>query len=152
MSAPPPPAERVVSAGKAGDISLRLTQDAQQQTFGNGKFNQTRLLATLRRALERNDILTKETDPALPTIEITISDVHTRSSFVAIRFGWPADDDHIEGDVVVRTPSGTASTQFSVSASYAAGFPAGDKNAPIDWLYESFARRVLQGLKGPASL
>ena len=142
-------AAQTAAARKAGDISLMLTQDAEIQAAGTGKFSKGRLLATLRRALERNDVLTHDADPRLPRIDITISDVHTRANSIAIAFGPEGDDDYLEGQVMVRSPAGATLQEFTVSASYAmgAGFIARRDDPPMDWLYESFARRVLAVLK-----
>jgi hypothetical protein len=144
-----PVAAQTAAARKAGDVSLMLTQDAELRAAETGKFSKGRLLATLRRALERNDVLTHDADPGLPRIEVTISDVHTRANSIAIAFGPEGDDDYLEGQVTVRSPTGATLQQFSVSASYAigAGFIARRDDPPMDWLYESFARRVLDVLK-----
>jgi Domain of unknown function (DUF4410) len=137
------------SGTKAGDISIALAPEAQKQAVDNLTFNQDALLATVRRALQATGVLTNPADPTLPKIDIMIADIRTRSTFSAIMFGFMAGDDHIKGEVVVRNSSGVAVQQFTVNASYALGGLAGGQDgARMDWLYEAFAKRVLEELKG----
>jgi hypothetical protein len=64
-------------------------------------------------------------------------------------FGFMAGDDRIKGDVIVRGPNGVAQQQFTISTSYAlGGIAGGQDSARMDWLYESFAKRVLEELTG----
>jgi hypothetical protein len=139
-----------VGQGKqAGNIAVALTEDAQKQAADNLKFNHETLLATVRRALEGNKVLAKDGDPALPRVDILVTDVRVRSNFSAIMFGFMAGDDRIKGDVIVRAPNGTALQQFTISTSYAlGGIAGGQDSARMDWLYEAFAKRVLEELTG----
>jgi hypothetical protein len=143
-------AQFAVGQGRqAGSISVSLTDDAQKQAADNLKFNHETLLATVRRALEGNNVLAKEADPALPKIHIVVTDVRVRSNFSAIMFGFMAGDDRIKGDVIVRGANGVAQQQFTISSSYAlGGIAGGQDSARMDWLYESFAKRVLEELTG----
>lgn len=137
---------------KAGVISLSFSPEGQKSAKDNLKFNQETLLATVRRALEANEVLAKETDPALARIEIVVTDVRVRSAFSAVMFGFMAGDDHINGDVVVRDSSGAEVQRFSVGASYALGGLAGGMDETrMGWLYETFAKHVLEELKGAPS-
>lgn len=140
----------VVGQGqRAGGVSISLTDEAQKQAADNLKFNHETLLATVRRALEGNNVLAKEADPSLPKIDILVTDVRVRSNFSAIMFGFMAGDDRIKGDVIVRGPNGVAQQQFTISTSYAlGGIAGGQDSARMDWLYESFAKRVLEELTG----
>jgi hypothetical protein len=140
------------AAKKAGAISVALTPEAQKQAADNLKFNHETLLSTVRRALEGNNVLAKEPDQSLPRIDIMVTDVRVRSAFSAVMFGFMAGDDHINGDVIVRSPTGAEVQRFSVSASYALGGLAGGQDeARMGWLYESFAKRVLEELTGTPS-
>ena len=136
-------------AKKAGGITVTLTPEAQKQASDNLKFNHETLLATVRRALEGNNVLVKEEATPLPKIDIMVTGVRVRSAFTAVMFGFMAGDDHINGDVVVRSPNGAELQRFSVSASYALGGLAGGQDETrMSWLYESFAKRVLEELTG----
>jgi hypothetical protein len=134
---------------KAGAIAIALTAEAQKQAADNLKFNHETLLATVRRALEGNNVLVKEANQSLPKIDIVVTDIRVRSAFSAVMFGFMAGDDHINGDVVVRSTNGAEVQRFSVGASYALGGLAGGQDeARMSWLYESFAKRVLEELTG----
>jgi uncharacterized protein DUF4410 len=134
---------------KAGAISIALTSEAQKQAADNLKFNHETLLTTVRRALEGNDVLVKDADQSLPKIDIVVTDIRVRSAFSAVMFGFMAGDDHINGDVVVRSVNGAEVQRFSVGASYALGGLAGGQDETrMSWLYESFAKRVLEELTG----
>jgi hypothetical protein len=107
---------------------VALTPEAQKQAADNLKFNHETLLATVRRALEGNDVLAKEADQSLPKIDIVVTDIRVRSAFSAVMFGFMAGDDHINGDVVVRSVNGAEVQRFSVGASYALGGLAGGQD------------------------
>ncbi len=133
---------------KAGSLTVNLTGGARIEAADNLKFSQEELRQTIHRALELNDVLSTQSDVALPTIEVTVTSVRVRSSFSAIMFGFLAGDDHIDGDVLVRTPDGGRLQEFSVSASYAFGGFAGGDETRMNWLYESFAERMTEELTG----
>jgi hypothetical protein len=134
---------------QAGQLQLTLTGDATKQLTDNLKFNQNTLLDTVRRALEANNIIAKDSSSTLPSIEILVTDVRVRSNFSAIMFGFMAGDDRIKGDILVRAPSGVAVQQFTISVSYAlGGLAGGQDDARMSWLYESFAKKVVEELTG----
>ena len=134
---------------QAGGLNVKLSSQAKDDATDNLKFNQNDLEATIRRALEVNNLLAEQYDSGLPTIEITVTAVRVRSSFSAIMFGFMAGDDHIDGDVVVRATDGNVLQKFSVSASYAlGGLAGGQDDARLSWLYETFAEHVTEELTG----
>lgn len=66
-------------------------------------------------------------------------------------FGFMAGDDHIHGTVIVRSPDGTELQRFNVNTSYAlGGFAGGQTDARMGWLYETFAKHVVDELTGKA--
>ncbi len=136
---------------QAGAISIRLTPDAQKLAADNLKFNQDALLSIVRRSLEARNALTREPDAAKPAVEIVVTGFRTRSAFSAVMFGFMAGDDNIKGEVIVRSPQGAELQRFGVSVSYALGGIAGGMDdARMNWLYENFAKHVLEELTGPA--
>lgn len=137
---------------KAGKITVALTTEAKAQLADNLKFNHETLLSTVRRAMEAKDLVSKQTDESLPSVEIRVSSVRVRSSFTAVMFGFMAGDDHIKADVLVRAPTGGEIQRFEVSTSYALGGIAGGQDeSRMGWLYESFAKRTIEGLTGVES-
>jgi hypothetical protein len=137
---------------KAGEVTLTLNPEAQKLATENMTFNQDTLLAAVRRALETQNALTRQVDGSLPKVEVVITSVRTRSAFTAIMFGFMAGDDHINGDVIVRSPSGAELQRFSVSASYAlGGIGGGQDGTRMNWLYETFAKHLVEELTGTRS-
>lgn len=130
-------------------VTLRLTPEAQLKLPENLKFDQDRLLGTIKRALDARNIVSPVPNPSLPTVEVLITDIRARSNFSAVMWGFMAGDDHINGDVTVKSPKGQEVQRFSVSASYALGGLAGGQDeARMGWLYETFAKHVLEELTG----
>ena len=133
----------------AQEVTLSLSKEARAQLSDNLKFDQDKLLATVRRALEAKDLLARTPDPTLPKIEIVVTDIRVRSSFSAVMFGFMAGDDHINGDVIARDAAGKELQRFSVSASYALGGIAGGiDETRLGWLYETFAKHTVEELTG----
>lgn len=133
----------------AQDVTIVLSKEAQAKIIDNLKFDQDRLLATVRRALDAKGLLSKGGDASLPRIEIYITDLRVRSNFAAIMFGFMAGDDSVTGDIVARDPSGKELQRFTVSASYAlGGLAGGQDDARMGWLYETFAQHTVEELTG----
>jgi hypothetical protein len=136
----------------AQEVTLSLSEKARGQLSDNLKFDQEKLLGTIRRALEAKNLLAKTSDPKLPKIEIVVTDIRVRSSFSAVMFGFMAGDDHLNGDVIARDPAGKELQRFSVSASYALGGIAGGMDdSRMGWLYETFAKHTIDELTGVKS-
>jgi hypothetical protein len=135
----------------AQDVTISLSKEAQAKLTDNLKFDQQRLLSTVRRALEAKGLLASAPDPSLPTIQIVVTDIRVRSSFTAVMFGFMAGSDLIDGDVIARDASGKELQRFSVSASYALGGLAGGQDeSRMGWLYEAFAQQTVDELTGTA--
>lgn len=137
-------------AGKqCSSVTLRLQPAAQLKIADNLKFDQEKLLGTIKRALQARNVIAAGPNPALPTIEVLVTDIRTRSNFSAVMWGFMAGDDHINGEVIVRGPDGRVLQHFSVSASYAlGGLAGGQDDVRMGWLYETFAKHVLEELTG----
>lgn len=134
---------------QAGLISIGLTEEAEKVAATTTRINQDEILRLVKRGLEVRNAVTKEPDASLPSIEILITSVRSRSAFNAVMFGFMAGDDHIKGDVIVRSPDGVEVQRFGVSASYAlGGFAGGQTEARMGWLYETFAKHVVNELTG----
>ena len=81
----------------AKDVTLSMSKNAQSQLSDNLKFDQEKLLATVKRALGAKNLLAKTPDDKLPTIEVVVTDIRVRSNFSAVMWGFMAGDDHING-------------------------------------------------------
>lgn len=133
----------------AKDVTLSMSRNAQGQLSENLKFDQDKLLATVKRALGAKNLLAKTPDEKLPTIEVVVTDIRVRSNFSAVMWGFMAGDDHINGEVIARDAAGRELQRFEVSASYALGGLAGGQDeARMSWLYETFAQETVNELTG----
>ena len=133
----------------AKDVSVSMSKNAREQLADNLKFDQEKLLATVKRALGAKGLLAKAPDDKLPTIEIVVTDIRVRSSFSAVMWGFMAGDDHINGEVVARDQAGRELQRFQVSAAYALGGLAGGQDETrMSWLYETFAQETVNELTG----
>jgi len=142
-------AQSAVARTEAGSVELLLSPDAQRQLVGNRAFDQARLLHAVRQALVAHNILTQDVDTTRPKVEIHVTDVSVQGKVLAITFGPRARDDHIDGQVVVRSPAGSQLRQFEISASSTVGDERpGQQEAQLEWLYRSFAWMVVRELAG----
>ncbi len=139
-----------VGGGKlAQEVTISLNKEAQDKLADNLKFDQQKLLAVVRRALEAKSLLAKTPDAALPKIEIVVTDVRVRSTFSAVMWGFMAGSDSVAGEVIVRDATGLELQRFSVSASYAlGGLAGGQEDSRMNWLYETFAQHTIEELTG----
>lgn len=85
----------------------------------------------------------------MPSIDVVVTDLRSRSTFAAVMFGLLAGNDSITGDVTVRDSAGEPLQRFSISASYAlGGFAGGQENARMGWLNQKFADLAVAELTG----
>ena len=134
---------------RAGALVVDLSDAGKTAAADNRTFDRQALANAVRQALVSRQKLTESPDAALPRIEITVTSVRARSNLSAIMLGIFAGSDHIRGDVVVRTADGREQQRFSVSAEYAFGGLIGGLEAVrMNWLYDSFAKRVVEELTG----
>lgn len=134
---------------RAGGVSIALTPEAEKIASTTIRFDQEILLRQIRRGLEQKNAMAATTDQTLPSIEVLITSIRSRSAFNAVMWGFMAGDDHIHGTVVVRSPEGSELQRFNVTASYALGGVAGGQtDARMGWLYETFAKHVVGELTG----
>lgn len=136
----------------ASEVTISLSKEAQGMLPENLKFDQDKLLSTVKRALDAKNLLAKPADPTLPKIEILVTEIRVRSNVTAILFGFMAGNDYVAGDVIARDRAGNELQRFSVSASYAlGGIGGGQDDARMGWLYETFAKHTVEELTGQKS-
>ena len=141
-------AGQAVAKMPVGTVTVSLSPGAQKLAAENPKFDQEKLLYTVRRALEVNGLV--QGGAAAPRAEIVITDFRVRGTFSAVMWGVMAGTDNVTGDVVVRDASGKQLRKFSVNASYGlGGFAGGQDDMRLGWLYEKFAEHTVAELGGP---
>ncbi len=131
-----------------GAVTVSLSPEAQKLAAENPKFDQEKLLYTVKRTLEVNGLI--KNDPAAPKAEIIVTEFRVRGTFSAVMWGVMAGTDNVTGDVIVRDTSGKQLRRFTINASYGlGGFAGGQDDARLNWLYEKFAEHTVAELGGP---
>jgi hypothetical protein len=150
MSTEPVPDHAILTPGaQAASVSVSLSPEAQKLLTENLKFNPDLLLATVKRAMEANNLLAKEAGSSAPRVEILVTDIRVRSNFTAVMFGFMAGTDSLSGDVIVKDASGRELQRFNVSTSYAlGGLAGGQDDVRMSWMYEKFAEHTVNELTG----
>jgi len=150
VSTEPVPAHAILTPeAQAASLSISLSPQAQKQLGDNLKFNQDQLLATVKRAMEANNLLAKDGGTSTLRVEILVKDIRVRSNFTAVMFGIMAGTDSLLGDVIVKDASGRELHRFSVSTSYGlGGLAGGQDDVRMNWMYEKFAEHTVNELTG----
>jgi hypothetical protein len=136
---------------RAGQVAMTLSADVQSYIAANPRFDHWTLLAKIRESLRTEDLLTATSDAATPTVSIVITDAYIRPSGAAVMLGIMAGDDRLAAEVTVLAPNGAVLQRFLVTASYTLGGVYGAHRTRTGWLYDAFARRVVEGLRGSPS-
>jgi len=133
----------------ARQVQLSFTPEAQKDLADNLKFNQDRLLETVKRGLVARNLLNEGDPQATAVIEIRLMEIRVRSNFNAVMWGFMAGADKVRGEVMLRDGSGRELDHFEVHADYALGGLAGGQDGSrMNWLYERFAELTVQSLTG----
>jgi len=131
---------------KLKEVKVVLSSKAKGRLAKNLKFDQRKLVDYVKRALEANDLLNETSTSQL---EIKVLDMRVRSNFSAVMFGFFAGADFISGDIIVKDSEQSVLDKFTVKVSYALGGLAGGMDGTrMDWLYESFANKVIEEMQG----
>jgi len=130
-----------------GGVAVKLTEEGKADLAENLKFDPEALQSHIERALKGNALINTDRKDSLPLLLVEVKDIRVRSNFSAVMWGFMAGNDHIVGDIVVKTPAGAEIDRFEVSVSYALGGLAGGMDsARMDWLYETFAKETIKEL------
>jgi len=127
----------MVNHQKVSAVDVKLADEAKQKLADNTLFDADALKRTVIQKLSAGGCI----EPGgASRVDITVTDIRTRSGFAAVMFGFMAGDDHIVGTVAVNDGSTTPSEEFEISASYAlGGLAGGQDNARMGYLYDKFA-------------
>jgi len=141
-SAPESTAE--LAAQKYSAFNLYLNDNARKLLADNPKFNPDALRGTIQRMLEAKNLIVADSPYR---IDVEITDLNVRSNFSAVMFGFLAGSDRVAGSVYLGHRDGRRLNRYEVSASYALGGVAGGQDeARMGWLYEEFAKHVVNEL------
>lgn len=144
-----PTGYKLSSEKKASEVKIAISPAAKEKLKDNLKFDQEKLRTHVERALAAYSVLDASRKGELPLVEVLVTSMRVRSNFSAVAFGVMAGGDNISGDILIRDASGKVLDQFHVSATYALGGLAGGQDeARMGWLYEAFAKKVVEEITG----
>lgn len=129
---------------KYSAINLYLSGNAKKQLVDNPKFNPDALKGTIQRMLEARSLMAAD---STYRIDVEITDINVRSNFSAVMFGFLAGSDRVAGNVYLGNKDGKHLSRYEVAVSYALGGIAGGQDETrMGWLYEEFAKHVVNEL------
>jgi hypothetical protein len=125
-------------------FTVAMSPTGNEQLADNLKFDIDALRTTLRRALESKSLIAADGDFEL---KVVVEDIRVRSTFNAVMWGFMAGDDHLNGTAAVLRRDGSPAGSFTVKTSYALGGIAGGVDSSrLGWLYEEFAKKLVDEL------
>jgi hypothetical protein len=143
---------RLADGKKVSEVRISVLSAVRDKLKDSLKFDDESLRRHVEQALIGYSVFDASKKGTLPVVEILVTNVRVRSTFNAVMWGFMAGSDSIDGDVVIKDPSGHELDHFSVSASYAlGGFAGGQDSMRMDWLYEAFAKETVKELTGLSS-
>ncbi|MCJ7546192.1 MAG: PEGA domain-containing protein [Deltaproteobacteria bacterium] len=130
---------------KFNKINVSLSPEAQEKYRGY-LFNADKLSWAVQSQIRAKGLFS---DLSQNLIEVVITHVRIRSSFIATQVGIMAGADRLEGDVFVKNEEGKILNSFSITASYALGGSiGGNDDIRMNWLYDKFAKLTVKNILG----
>lgn len=141
--------EEVVQAVKFSPLkSVDVTLDSKAQTklADNDNFNKDKLQSKINFVLSSGKYLKAQNNNSNLKLEVVVTNIRVRSGVSAILLGFLAGADYITGQVYVKDGDKVIDN-FEVDITYAFGGAMGDTDTRMNWMYESFATKILEELK-----
>ena len=130
---------------KFNKINVSLSPEAQEKYRGY-LFNADKLSWAVQSQIRAKGLFS---DLSQNLIEVVITHVRIRSSFIATQVGIMAGADRLEGDVFVKNAEGKVLNSFRIAASYALGGRiGGNDDIRMNWLYDKFAELTVKNILG----
>jgi len=126
-------------------ISISLNSKAKDKLPDNSNFNSDALLKKINLTFEANQYLSPSSSSNI-FIDVLVTNIRVRSGVSAIMLGFLAGGDYITGDVTVRDGNNVID-KFEVDITYAWGGAMGDTDTRMNWMYESFANKMMEEVK-----
>jgi hypothetical protein len=127
-------------------VTVNLDQSAQEKLADNDNFNKDKLQSKINFVLSSGKYLKAQNNNSNLKLEVVVTNIRVRSGVSAILLGFLAGADYITGQVYVKDGEKVLDT-FEVDISYAFGGAMGDTDTRMNWMYESFATKILEELK-----
>jgi hypothetical protein len=127
-------------------LTVKLDSKAQQKLADNLNFSDQKLYDKINLILTSGNYLQTKNANAKLTIDVVVTNIRVRSAATALILGIFAGADYITGQVYLKDGDKVIDI-FEVDITYALSGSMGDTNTRMDWMYESFATKILEELK-----
>ena len=128
------------------DLTVTLDKNAQERLADNINFSRDKLYEKINSTLSASQYLQAQNNSSNQKMEVVVTNIRVRSGVSAIVFGFLAGADSITGQIYVKDGDRVVDN-FEVDISYAFGGVMGDTETRLNWMYESFAAKILEELK-----
>jgi hypothetical protein len=137
---------QVVKFSPLKSLTVTLDSNAQAKLVDNQNFNRDNLYNKITSTLTASQYLQVQSNTSTLKMEVVITNIRVRSGMSAIMLGFLAGADYITGQVNVKDGEKVLDT-FEVDITYAFGGAMGDTDTRMNWMYESFASKILEEMK-----
>jgi uncharacterized protein (UPF0210 family) len=127
-------------------LTVTLDANAQDKLKDNENFSKDRLYNKINSTLLENQYLQTQNNNSNSKIDVVITNIRVRSGVSAILLGFLAGADSITGQIYVKNGDKVIDN-FEVDITYAFGGAMGDTDTRMNWMYESFATKIVEELK-----
>lgn len=127
-------------------LTVGLDSAAAAKLPDNQNFNVDKLFQKINSTLSTARYLQAQNNSSNLRMEVVITNIRVRSGISAIMLGFLAGADYITGQVSVKDGDKVID-KFEVDISYAFGGAMGDTDTRMNWMYESFANKILEEMK-----
>jgi hypothetical protein len=127
-------------------LTVSLDSAAAAKLADNQDFNVDKLFEKINSTLSTARYLQTQNNSSNLRMEVVVTNIRVRSGVSAIMLGILAGADSITGQVSVKDGDRVID-KFEVDISYAFGGVMGITGSRMDWMYESFANKILEEMK-----
>ena len=137
---------QVIKFSPIKSLSINLDSKAQEKLADNQNFNRDSLYNKISSVLSASQYLQPQGNNSRLKLDIVITNIRVRSGASAIILGVFAGADYITGQIYLKDGDKVIDN-FEVDITYAFGGAAGDTDTRMNWMYESFASKILEELQ-----
>lgn len=127
-------------------LAVTLDSKATAKLADNTNFSRDKLFEKINSTLSTANYLQSQNTISNLRMEVVVTNIRVRSGAAAILLGFLAGADYITGQVYVKDGDKVIDN-FEVDISYAFGGAMGDTDVRMNWMYESFATKILEEMK-----
>jgi Domain of unknown function (DUF4410) len=134
---------QVISFKPLKGLAVTLDPSATAKLADNDNFSRDKLYEKINLTLSNANYLQAQNKISNLRMEVVVTNIRVRSGAAAILLGFLAGADYITGQVYVKDGDKVIDN-FEVDISYAFGGAMGETDTRMNWMYESFATKILE--------